>query len=150
MKLGFARQVALMVAVPFLLSAGLAMAEEVKQPSGTITIEEEQVMFLIGGDFGGGTLEYNGKSYPFKLNGLKLSGFGMHKVKLEGDVYDLNDVADFPGEYVAASAGIVVGEAEAGDLWMENDKGVKLHLKGKKAKGLVVELGPAAVTITMD
>jgi hypothetical protein len=148
MKIGLARQVALMVAVPLLLSAGLAVAEEMKQPSGTITIDEEQAMFLIGGDIGGGTLEYNGKSYPFKLDGLKVGGVGIEKTKFTGEVYDLNDIADFPGQYAVAEIGFTVADKRVGDLWVKNTKGVILRLKGQ-SEGLSLNVGADALNITM-
>jgi hypothetical protein len=148
MKLGFARQVALIVAVPLLLSAGLAMAEEVKQPSGTVNIDEEQAMFLIGGDIGGGTLEFQGKSYPFKLDGLKVGGVGIEKTKFTGEVYDLNDIADFPGQYAVAEIGFTVADKRVGDLWVKNTKGVILRLKGQ-SEGLSLNVGADALNITM-
>jgi len=38
-------------------------------PSGTIHFEEWQVMAILGGDWGHGTLGYNGKTYKFKITG---------------------------------------------------------------------------------
>jgi len=73
-----------MLVLPVFLVGGTAIAEE-KTPSGSITIDETQVMWIVGGDIGGGTLEFQGKSYAFKTHGLKLGGFGVHKVKLTGD-----------------------------------------------------------------
>ena len=89
--------------VPFLLSAGIALAED-KTPSGTIVIDETQIMWIVGGDIGGGTLNFQGESYKFKTDGLKLGGFGIHKVKLTGDVYNLENAEDFAGVYGVAEA----------------------------------------------
>ena len=133
---------------PLLLSAQLAMAEE-KTPSATIVIDETQIMWIVGGDIGGGTLHFQGKSYKFKTDGLKLGGFGVNKVKLTGDVYDLKDVADFAGVYGVAEAGVALGNASKGDFVMRNDKGVILHLKSA-AQGIALDLGVEGMKVTME
>ncbi|MGD2075921.1 MAG: DUF1134 domain-containing protein [Gammaproteobacteria bacterium] len=134
--------------VALLLSASAATAEE-KSPSGSVVIDEDQIMWIVGGDIGGGILHYQGEEYKFKTDGLKLGGFGVTKVKLEGDVYDLNDVEDFPGVYGVAEAGAVVAKAGKGDFVMKNDKGVVLHLKAHD-KGLALDLGVEGLKITME
>ena len=133
---------------PLLLSAQLAKAEEQK-PSATIVIDETQIMWIVGGDIGGGTLHFQGKSYKFKTDGLKLGGFGVNKVKLNGDVYDLKNVADFAGIYGVAEAGATLGNASKGDFVMKNDKGVTLHLKSA-AQGIALDLGVEGLKITME
>jgi hypothetical protein len=133
---------------PLLLSAQLAMAEE-KTPSATIVIDETQIMWIVGGDIGGGTLHFQGKSYKFKTDGLKLGGFGVNKVKLTGDVYNLKNVADFAGVYGVAEAGVTLGNASKGDFVMRNDKGVILHLKSA-AQGIALDLGVEGLKITLE
>jgi len=93
--------------LPLLLS-GNAIAADDKTPSGTLVIDETQVMLLVGGDMGGGTLLFGDNSYSFKTGGIKIGGLGIHKIHMTGDVYDLNDVADFPGVYFVAEAGAKV------------------------------------------
>ena len=137
-----------LIALPFLVAANIATAEE-KTPSGTLVIDEDQIMWMVGGDIGGGTLEFQGKSYKFKLDGLKLGGFGVHKLKLDGDVYDLNDVADFPGVYAEAEIGFTVADKGKGDVWLKNDKDVKLRLKSPESKGIALDLGVEGVDIRL-
>ena len=134
--------------LPLLLSVRFAVAEA-ETPSGTIVIDETQIMWIVGGDIGGGTLNYQGEDYKFKTDGLKLGGFGVTKMKLTGDVYHLNDIADFPGGYAVAEAGLVVAKVGKGDVVMRNDKGVVLHLKAADT-GLALDLGVEGVTITME
>jgi len=129
--------------------ASSAATAEAKTPSGTVVIDEFQIMWMVGGDIGGGTLEFQGQSHEFKMDGLKLGGFGAHKVKLTGDVYDLNNVADFAGVYAEAEVGATLGDAGKGDFWMKNDKGVKLHLKSPKSEGIALDLGVEGVDIRM-
>jgi len=134
--------------VPLLLSAKIALSED-KTPSGTILIDETQVMWIVGGDIGGGTLNFQGESYKFKTDGLKLGGFGIHKVKLTGDVYNLENVEDFAGVYGVAEAGVTLGNASKGDTVMKNDKGVILHLKSA-AQGIALDLGVEGMKVTME
>ena len=136
-----------MLVIPFLLS-GNALAGD-KTPSGTIVIDETQFSVLIGGDMGGGTLMFDGKSYSFKTEGLKIGGVGAHKVHLVGKVYDLNDVADFPGIYTAAEVGITVTNWGAGVDWLENEKGVKLTIKTSSDQGLSLDGGVEGFKIKM-
>ena len=120
-----------------------------KTPSGTIVIDETQIMWIVGGDIGGGTLTYQGQAHKFKMGGLKLGGFGIHKIKLTGDVFELNNIADFAGVYAAAEVGFTVGDAGKGDFWMKNDKGVKLRLKSPKSEGIALAVGVEGVDIRM-
>ncbi len=145
----FRKLAELMLLMPFLLVASAAMAAD-KLPSGTVTIDETQIMWIVGGDIGGGTLNYQGQSYKFKLDGLKLGGFGVHKFKLAGDVYDLNNVADFPGVYAEAEAGFTFAKVGKGDVVLKNDKGVTLHLKSPSSEGYALDIGVEGVDVRME
>jgi hypothetical protein len=123
---------------------------EGKTASGTITIDEYQIMWMVGGDIGGGALEFQGQSHKFKMDGLRLGGFGAHKVKMDGDVWGLKDLADFAGVYAEAEVGFTVADAGKGDFWMKNDKGVYLRLKSPSSKGLALDLGVEGVDIRME
>ena len=115
--------------------------------SGTLKIDETQVMFIVGGDLGSGTLNFQGKTHTFKTGGLKLGGIGVHKVHLTGDVYKLDNVADFAGTYFVAEAGITVVKG-VGGFWFKNSKGVTLHLKAS-AEGVALAVGVEGLKITM-
>ncbi len=54
-----------LLVMPLFLLANSSMAED-KQPSGTVVIDQTQVMLLVGGDIGGGTLLLGDDSYNFK------------------------------------------------------------------------------------
>jgi hypothetical protein len=123
---------------------------EGKTASGTVVIDEYQIMWMVGGDIGGGTLEFQGQSHKFKMGGLKLGGFGAHKVKLAGDVWDLKDLADFSGLYAEAEIGFTVADAGKGDFWLVNDKGVKLRLKSPSSMGVALDLGVEGVDIRLE
>ena len=118
------KNITLILAVLFLLvvvtacsstsgSKGTAMSHD-EMASATLKIDETQVMFIVGGDLGSGTLNFQGRSYKFKTGGLKLGGFGAHKIHLTGDVYKLNNVADFAGTYFVAEAGVTAVKGVGG------------------------------------
>jgi hypothetical protein len=135
----------LLLTVPLLLT-GISTAADDEQPTATLTIDETQVMLIIGGSVGGGVLVFGDKSYAFKTSGLKLGGVGVHKIHLRGDVYGLTDIEDFAGTYFEAQAGITVGKGKGG-LFLSHDD-VTIHLKAN-ADGLALSMGVGGFKITM-
>ncbi len=116
-------------------------------PSGSIHIEEWQVMVILGGNWGHGTLGYNGKTYKFKLTGMGAGGYGVDKLSATGEVYRLKDIADFPGKYSELRGGIVLGKG-IGGLYIHNDNGVVIKLK-THAEGVALSIGVQGITIQM-
>ena len=117
-------------------------------PSGTIHFEEWNFMAILGGDTGHGTLGYNGKVYKFKVAGMGAGGVGVQKISATGNVYDLKDIADFPGSYSELRAGLSVGKG-AGVLYVHNDKEVVIEVK-THAEGLALSVGVQGITIQME
>lgn len=134
------------MALVMLVTASTVWAEEEK-PSATLVIEETQVMALIGGSMGGGTLLIDDESHSFKTGGLKFGGIGVQKVHVAGDVYHLDKLKDFPGTYIEFEADTTVVKG-TGELWLKNDKGVTLHLQSKSS-GLAFDLSAAGLKISM-
>jgi hypothetical protein len=63
-------------------------------------------------------------------------------------VYNLRGLGQFPGTYGQARYGFAIGTASGGDLWLQNEAGVILHLQAKRT-GLMLSLGGDAVVISM-
>ena len=124
-----------------------ALAAE-KTPSGTIEIDETQFGFIIGGDIGKGQLHYHGVDYIFKTGGIKVGGVGIAKVSAAGEVYDLFDISQFPGTYVAGDYGIALGGG-VGGLILKNQNGVILHLKSTM-EGIALSVGAEGLTIKLE
>jgi hypothetical protein len=135
------------ISMLMLVATGNAPAEDEK-PSATLVIDETQVMVLIGGSMGGGTLLLEDDSHSFKVGGLKLGGVGVQSIHVTGKVYHLNKLKDFAGTYIAFEAGATVGTGTGG-LWLKNGKGVTLHLKSK-GKGLALSLGAEGLLVTLN
>jgi hypothetical protein len=117
-------------------------------PDGTVDMNEVQVAYIGNAGGGNGTLYYHGSAYPFTVAGLGVGGVGASTVDAEGEVYKLRNLSQFAGSYAQASYGFVVGSTSSGDLWMQNEAGVIMHLKAKRT-GLMLSLGGDAVVISM-
>ena len=120
-----------------------------KTPDGTVDLQEVQAAYIGSGSAGSGTLFFRGKEYPLKVGGVGVGGIGLSTVDAKGEVYNLRDLAQFPGTYGQARYGFAIGTASAGDLWMQNESGVILHLKAKR-EGLILSLGGDAVVILLS
>jgi hypothetical protein len=118
-------------------------------PDGTVDMEQVQVAYIGNAGGGSGTLYYQGTPHPFKVGGLGVGGIGASTVDAEGEVYKLHNLSQFGGSYAQASYGFVFGTKSAGDLWMQNEAGVIMHLKAKRT-GLMLSLGGDAVVISMQ
>ena len=117
-------------------------------PDGTVDMREVQIAYIGSGGGGTGTLYYHGSCYPFTIAGLGVGGIGASTIDAEGEVYKLNNLADFSGAYGQGRYGFAFGDKSGGDLWMQNEAGVIMHLKAKRT-GLMLSLGGDAVVISM-
>jgi len=133
-----------------LLVSGMALAADAKMPVGKVSIEEKQIGLILGGTWGGGTLTFEGKEYPFKLTGLSAGmNVGISKMSASGQVYDLMDVSKFPGTYTKLDASVALGGGMGG-LRLKNENGVIMTLHSR-TKGLDLNLGKVSgITVTMD
>jgi hypothetical protein len=115
-------------------------------PSGNVTITEDFVAGLGGGT---GTLEYQGRTYPFKVLGTVAGpGGGVEKISASGPVYKLASVTDFPGRYTQSTGRPGLTAAGGSDLWLENSVGVIMHLQGTSS-GAMLTLGKDEIFIRM-
>ena len=119
-----------------------------KQPDGVIDMQEVQAAYIGSGTGGKGNLFFQGVQYPFTIGGVGVGGIGLSSVDANGDVYNLTNVSQFPGTYGQARYGFAIGTESGGDLWLQNEQGVILHLKAKRT-GLMLSLGGDAMEISM-
>ena len=117
-------------------------------PDGTIEMHEVQAAYIGSGSGGAGVLVFRGTEYPFDVGGVGVGGIGLSTIEATGEVYNLRGLGQFPGTYGQARYGFAIGTASGGDLWLQNEAGVILHLKAKR-EGLMLSLGEDAVVISM-
>jgi len=133
-------------AVAASLAAAPVLAQE-RVKAGTVEIEQVQVAFIGSGNVGGGTLQYQGRSYRFSVGGLGVGGFGFSKMEATGDVYNMRELGQFPGAYGQARYGFAAGDQSNGQLWLQNPAGVLINLRTRRT-GLALSLGVDAVYIS--
>lgn len=110
------------------------------KPSGTVTLDQEQINLIFGGSSGKGVLTFKGKTYPFTMKGGSAgASIGFTKTHGAGDVYFLNKIEDFTGKYSSAGAGAAAVKG-VGTASYQNDKGVYLKLK-QQTSGAELVLG---------
>ncbi len=129
--------------------AGPAPTLDGQKPSGFVEMHEVQVAYIGNAGGGSGKLTYDGQTYPFDIGGLGVGGIGVSTVDAEGEVYRLDDLAEFSGAYVAGQYGVVLGDASVGDIWLKNEHDVVLHLKAKR-EGLMLSVGADAIDIRLE
>ncbi len=134
------------ISLSVIIGSSVLAAEKI--PSGTIEIDETQFGFIIGGDIGKGQLHYQGVDYIFKTGGIKVGGVGVAKISAAGEVYDLFDISQFPGTYVAGDYGIALGGG-VGGLILKNQNGVILHLKSTM-EGIALSVGAEGLTVKLE
>jgi hypothetical protein len=120
-----------------------------RMPDGSVDMREVQVAYLGSGSGGNGTLLFQGNSYRFRVGGLGVGGIGLSAVDAKGYVYNLQDVRQFAGAYAQGRVGFAVGQTSSGDLWLQNESGVIMHLVAKR-EGLMLSLGADAMVISFQ
>jgi hypothetical protein len=116
-------------------------------PSGRVNISSKAVAVGVGVTWGDGTLSYGGKTYTFSVTGLSVVDLGISNVTSTGEVFNLNNVADFSGNYAAGEAGIAIAGGQ-NDVIMKNEHGVVLRLHGTQ-QGVRFTLAPQGVAIKL-
>jgi hypothetical protein len=115
---------------------------------GTISFTGGAVAIGIGFQWGSGTLTYQGRQFPFSLNGLSVVDVGVTRVTGSGRVHNLRNVADFSGNYVSIAAGATV--AGGGSVMsLRNQNGVAID-GVTTAQGVRLTLAPGGVNITLS
>jgi len=130
----------------FVLFTSSAMASDAK-PSGTVTIDTKSIALGIGVQWGSGVLTFQGKEYPFKVNGLSVVDIGISGVSAVGDVYHLNKIEDFAGTFTAGDAGVAIGGG-IGAVAMKNQNKVVMKLTSTQ-KGLKLKLAAEGMKVQM-
>src|SRR5262245_26463725 len=116
-------------------------------PSGTITLRATSVAAGIGFQWGNGILTYQGKKYPFSVQGLEVVGVGYAEITAEGTVDNLTKLSDFEGVYAAAEASATAGSGLS-SVTMKNPNGVDLSLRTLQ-EGAKLTLAAGGVNIEL-
>ncbi len=124
--------------------APMALAQD-HTPSGTITLSGGAVAVGIGYTWGNGVLDFKGKKYAFTVDGLSVVDVGVANIEGAGEVYNLRDIQQFAGNYVAAGVGATIAGG-ASVVAMENQNGVVIHLHSTQ-QGLKLNLSASGMSV---
>lgn len=125
-----------------------AASANVSPTEGTISFSGGAVAIGIGFQWGNGTLTYQGRQYPFRMDGLSVVDVGISRVTGTGQVHNLRNISDFSGNYVSISAGATV--AGGGSVTnLRNQNGVVID-GVSTAQGVRLTLAPGGVNITLS
>lgn len=131
----------------FAMTLGMGRAAVAVETSGTVAIQSTSIAAGVGVQWGDGSLKYNGKTYPFSLQGLNVIGIGYSEVKAEGAVTSLTKLEDFEGVYAAAEAGATAGSGTS-TITMKNPHGVTISLHTIE-EGAKLSLAAGGVNISL-
>ena len=117
-----------LVALGSLGVSAVALAAE-PPPSGSVKISSQSIAIGVGVNWGDGVLSFQGKTYRFSVDGLSVADLGISSVSSSGEVFNLNNLSDFSGNYTAGESGIAIGGG-GNDVIMKNQNGVVIRLHG--------------------
>jgi hypothetical protein len=124
---------------------------------GSIELSAGAVAAGMGYTWDDGTLTFEGEKHRFTIGGLSIVGASSvsaglsivdaTSISASGEVYNLNKLSDFDGNYVVFSAGAAV--ASGGDaVYLQNDHGVVIKLSSTEI-GLRFNLAAIGVNIAL-
>ena len=114
---------------------------------GSVELSGGAVAAGIGYMWGDGTLTFGGQKHQFAIDGLSIVDVGATSISASGEVYNLNKLSDFDGNYVAFSAGAAVaGGADA--VYLQNHHGVVIKLSSTQI-GLRFNLAASGINIAL-
>jgi hypothetical protein len=133
---------------------GAAMADTSTQssaisaaPDATVELSGGAVAAGIGYQWGHGDVVYQGQKHHFSLSGLSIVDVGVANLTGSGVVYNLHNLEDLNGNYVAATAGLTVAGGGEAD-YLRNEKGVVIKLLST-SKGLRFNLSANGMKIQL-
>ncbi|TMA49502.1 MAG: hypothetical protein E6J76_13180 [Deltaproteobacteria bacterium] len=113
----------------------------------TITLSGRTAAIGVGFAWGASSVEFQGKTYPVRVDGFVLGGLGTASLEGVGEVFGLTKIDDLNGNYTALASGGAFGGG-TGKLAMRNDKSVRIVMD-VKGEGLQVGAGPRGITLSV-
>jgi len=136
------------VAIASLCLMASFLSAEAQQPDATLKVHTASIAVGVGYSWGGGIVTFQGQEYPCRVDGLSVGEVGISSAEAIGNVYNLTNIEDFSGDYLAVSAGAVL--AGGGDVTtMRNQHGVVIDLIGT-SQGAKIMLAVQGVKIALE
>jgi hypothetical protein len=116
------------------------------QPDAQVTLQGGSVAAGVGFTWGHGELKYRDGSRTFSIKGVSVVDVGATNFSATGVVYNLADVGDFAGNYVALGAGMTIAGGGTA-VYLKNEHGVIVKLISTDV-GLKFKLSADGVHVT--
>jgi hypothetical protein len=116
-------------------------------PDAIIELSGGSVAAGVGFSWGSGTLIFQGKRYPLKVNGISLASVGVSEYTAAGSVTGLKAPQDIDGVFTAVAAGGTLGGG-GGVAAMRNQNGVVIQMTST-TQGLSLTLATAGVKVAL-
>jgi hypothetical protein len=119
--------------------------------AGTVEGRATTVGFIVGARWGEGTLTLNdGSQHKFTGKGAKLIETGVAEVTFKGNVYNLEKLEHFEGDYAAVSGGLTVIKGLDAGAVLKNDNCVYINVD-TETEGLRLSApAPGGVWISLE
>ena len=116
----------------------------------TITFRGRTAAVGVGFAWGAASVEFQGQTYPVRVDGFVLGGLGTASGEGVGHVFGITKIEDLNGNYTGVASGHAFGRG-TGKLVMRNDKGVRIVMDmtstvlqvGAGMRGITLSVGEA-------
>ena len=135
----------LLVVLCLTLTTGFARGKSSQGPPDAILqLSGKSLAAGIGFSWGEGKLTYKNKEYPVSVNGLSIGKVGITNSTARGEVYHLQKLTDFDGNYTSVGVGLTLVGGVSVVTTMENHNGVRIDLHST-TRGVSITIGAAGV-----
>jgi hypothetical protein len=142
------RTILQVVAIASLCLMASSLAAPAQPPDATLQVHTVSIAVGAGYSWGGGIVTFQGQEYPCRVDGLSVGAVGISSADAIGNVYNLTNIEDFSGDYLAVSAGAIL--AGGGDVTtMRNQHGVVIDLTDT-SQGAKIMLAVQGVKIALE
>ena len=130
-------------------SGSLPTQPDVAEVPGAVALNNGPINDLPSAGGGTGTVYFHGKTYRFAIGGDGVDGSAVAIIETSGEVYHLDDIAQFAGVYRRATNASSIAGASSGGLWLQNQHGTTIHLRTPPG-GRMPDIGHDAVSIVLE
>ena len=116
--------------------------------TGTVRVRIAKAGFIVGVGGGSGILDFKGRNYRLRIDGISAGTIGIAPADLVGTASNLRTASDIAGTYSAVSAGVAIA-AGGKTARLQNQKGVVLELHGTQV-GFELSLNLSGVTVSLQ
>jgi hypothetical protein len=102
----------------------------------------------LGGG-GTGTVDFHGTVYHFTIGGLGVDAGAVAVLQTLGEVYQLHDIASFPGIYRRTPDATAMAGQPSNGLWVQNQHAVIMHLVAPP-QGHMPDIGTDALRVDLN